>query len=480
MFAEPAEKFNRDQSAFECELAVIGSLLVPLTGAEAAGIVRARLRPEHFSDDALSAVYRAVLDTLDQRGCVSLALLKPRLPSDPAFIKLWPGFMARAAASAATVYDLPGYVDAVIQAANRRMLAQAASDTMTALRAGADPAEHARLLIETGDAVLSAAEWSRPSNASLGDAIDRALNDAEQRKANGSVPAISWGFTDLDRQTGGLEPGDYAVLAGRPGMGKTALMIAILLAAAQRGSGGVLFSLEMKTEQIALRAVCAWASRWGEPIDFFEVRQGRYTSDEIRRLREAKAELSSLPVRIDSAAGLSVPEMTARARRYRDDFARKGHRLGIVGVDYIGLVPASGRYGGNRTNEVGEISAGLKRLGMSLDVACVAASQLSRQVETRDNKRPMLSDLRDSGTIEQDADLVLFPYRESYYAAKELEKLRAAPNADQVAIMDAEQTAMDTENVLEVAVEKQRQGPTGSVRLFCNMGAGVIRDRAGC
>jgi replicative DNA helicase len=251
------------------------------------------------------------------------------------------------------------------------------------------------------------------------------------------ITGVPTGFYDLDRMTSGFQAGDLVVLAARPSMGKTALAINIAEhVALNEGLPVAVFSMEMGAAQLAVRVVGSIGR-----IDQTHLRTGKLSDEEWPRLTEAIEKLRTVSLHIDESAGLNSSELRANARR----LARKCGKLGLIVVDYLQLMSGSGGGGNgeNRATELGEISRGLKMLAKELQCPVIALSQLNRSVETRTDKRPMMSDLRESGAIEQDADIIMFIYRDDYYT-KELSK---------------------EPGVAEVIIAKQRNGPTGTVKL---------------
>jgi replicative DNA helicase len=290
--------------------------------------------------------------------------------------------------------------------------------------------------------------------AAFSDVIARTLESAnEAHMHKGAVTGLSTGLIDLDHKLGGLHPSDLLILAGRPSMGKTALATNIARHAARSGASVAFFSLEMSAEQLTLRML---AEETGISSD--TVRKGHTTPMEMSQLVDAGREIERLPMHIDATGGLSISSLVGRARRLK---RRRG--LDLVVVDYLQLVTTKDRRrSGSRTEEVTEITQALKALAKELAVPVLALSQLSRQVENREDKRPQLSDLRESGSIEQDADAVLFVYRESYYLG------RAEPSEGTPKHLEW-QIAMDTaRHQAEVIIGKQRHGPIGTVKLAFN------------
>jgi replicative DNA helicase len=293
-------------------------------------------------------------------------------------------------------------------------------------------------------------------------ALDMAAN-AYQR--DGKLSGTATGLRDLDTKMGGLQRSDLIIVAGRPGMGKTALAtnIAYNVAKAYESqvqadgtmkavNGGVVgfFSCEMSAEQLATRIL---AEQTG--ISSSLIRRGGITQSEFDKIRDYTIELLHLPLYVDETGGLSISQLTARARRLK---RQKG--LDLIVVDYIQLLQGSGKRGNdNRVQEVTEITTSLKALAKELNIPVIALSQLSRQVESRDDKHPQLSDLRESGSIEQDADVVMFVYREEYYLQNKEPKPGTEEHAKWLVEMD------NAHGRAEVIIAKQRHGPTGTVPL---------------
>ena len=310
---------------------------------------------------------------------------------------------------------------------------------------------------------------------SFGEATRLALEQAEKAlNSGGHLSGVTTGLDGINAKIGGLHKSDLSILAGRPGMGKTSLATNMAFACAQRfvrdqedgilpeksaGAPVAFFSLEMSADQLATRILAEQSG-----ISSENLRMGKISQQEFRHLARAAGELSTLPLYIDDTPGLTIAALRARARRLK---RQKG--IGFIVVDYLQLLSGSGKgsSGDNRVQEISEISRGLKQLAKELDLPVMALSQLSRAVEQREDKKPMLSDLRESGSIEQDADIVMFVYREDYYvAAKEPKR---PMEGDDIKIVEAhEQWMRDMERVYgmaELIVAKQRHGATGKVRM---------------
>ena len=282
---------------------------------------------------------------------------------------------------------------------------------------------------------------------------------------DGHLSGISTGFRDMDRRMGGLQPSDLVIVAGRPGMGKSSLAtnIAFHIANAyepapqadgsfKAASGGVvgLFSLEMSSEQLATRIISEQTE-----IPSSKIRRGEISEADFEKLVACSQMMQRLPLYIDQTGGISIAQLAARARRLK-----RQRGLDIIIIDYIQLMTGSSkRASENRVQEITEITTGLKALAKELNVPIIALSQLSRQVESRDDKRPQLSDLRESGSIEQDADVVLFVFREEYY----LKNREPKPGTEEYFKWEAEMN--ETRGKAEIIIAKQRHGPTGTVQM---------------
>jgi replicative DNA helicase len=287
----------------------------------------------------------------------------------------------------------------------------------------------------------------------------------------GELPGMTWGLRDLNEKTGGIHRGELVVLAARPSMGKTALAVTVSRLTAEAGYPGLFFSLEMIGRALADRVLADIAFDHRYPIEYSRIGKGDLSDREATRLIDAQQQLKRLDLRVGQEPALTVSQIAARARRHQQSLERAGKRLGVVIVDHMHLVRASERYKGNRTAEITEISGGLKSLAKELDVPVIALAQLSRGPETREEKRPMLSDFRDSGSIEQDADVICFLYREAYYLGR---TVCAEPAKDGERLARLHQV----ERELEVLISKQRSGPIGTVKVFCDIGCNAIRDAA--
>jgi replicative DNA helicase len=450
----------------EAEQALLGAILV---NNDAFYRVSDFLEPKHFFEPLHQTIYETAASLIRMGKVATPVTLKTFLPADTDIGGMTVGqYLARLAAEATTIINAQDYGRTVYDMALRRDLIGIGEDMVNvAYEAPVDFAPRAQIedaerkLYELAESGRYDGGFQRFSQA-LTVAVDMA---AKAFQRDGKLSGIATGLRDLDTKMGGLQPSDLIVLAGRPGMGKTALAtnIAFNVARAHRAevqpdgtmksvNGGVVgfFSCEMSAEQLATRII---AERTG--ISSSSIRRGGITEADFEKIRDYSIELQSLPFYVDETGGLSISQLTARARRLK---RQKG--LDLIVIDYIQLLSGSGKRGNdNRVQEVTEITTNLKALAKELNVPVIALSQLSRQVENRDDKRPQLSDLRESGSIEQDADVVMFVYREEYYLANKEPRAGTEEYAKW-------QTEMDlAHGKAEVIIGKQRHGPTGTVEL---------------
>lgn len=452
----------------EAEQALLGAILVNNRAYEQ---VSEFLRSDHFTEALHGRIFEAIGKQIERSLEANPTTLQFYFEQDEALRDLGGhSYLARLAASAVTVINARDYGRTVHDLFLRRQLIDLGEDTVNEAY-DPDVDNEATNQIER-------AEQRLYDLATVGDyqggfrdfpsVLTEAIQSAEAAyKREGQLTGVGTGLTDMDNLLGGLHRSDLIVLAGRPSMGKTALATNIAYHAANAyksetdefgnekvvdGAIVAFFSLEMSAEQLATRILSEKSGVGSELI-----RRGQMSNAEFGKLVEATHELQRAKIFIDDTPALSVSALRTRARRLK-----RQHGLGMIVVDYLQLVTGSSKHGDNRVQEVSEITRGLKTLAKELDVPVIALSQLSRQVEQRDDKRPQLSDLRESGSIEQDADVVMFIFREEYYVS------RREPRED-TPEHHAWQEEMDhVHNLAEVIVAKQRHGPTGKVLLHFN------------
>ncbi|MBB5046481.1 replicative DNA helicase [Rhodopseudomonas rhenobacensis] len=449
----------------EAEQSVLGAILI---NNDAFYRVSDFLKQEHFFEPIHQTIYDTAASLIRAGKVATPVTLKTFLPADTDLGGITVGqYLARLAAEATTIINAHDYGRTIYELALRRDLIGIGTDMVNvAYDAPVDFAPKAQIedaerrLYELAESGRYDGGFQKFSQA-LTTAVDMA---AAAFQRDGRLSGIATGLRDLDNKMGGLQHSDLIIVAGRPGMGKTALAtnIAYNIARAYRGeiqadgsnktvNGGIVgfFSCEMSAEQLATRIL---AEQTG--ISSASIRRGGITESDFDKIRDYSIELQSLPLYVDETGGLSISQLTARARRLK---RQKG--LDLIIVDYIQLLQGSGKRSDNRVQEVTEITTSLKALAKELNVPVIGLSQLSRQVESRDDKRPQLSDLRESGSIEQDADVVMFVYREEYY----LQNKEPRPGTPE---HEKWTTDMDlVHGKAEVIIGKQRHGPTGTVEL---------------
>ncbi len=455
--------FREAPHNLEAEQALLGAILV---NNEALDRVSNFLKPGHFFDPLHGRIFETAAKLIMGGKRATPITLKTYFQADEPVADLTvPQYLGRLAANATTIINAEDYGRTVYDLAVRRQLIEIGEEMVTTAYDSPIDAPPAAQIEGAEQQLYELAETGKygagfePFSAALTDAIDMAAN---AYRRDGGLSGIATSFVDLDQRMGGLQASDLIIIAGRPSMGKTALAtnIAYHVAKAYAAShdsdtppdGAVVgfFSLEMSAEQLATRIISEQSQ-----IPSERIRRGRIDSDEFDRIVEVSQELQNLPLFIDQTGGITVAQLAARARRLK-----RQRGLGFIVVDYLQLLSGSSRRAQEgRVQEVSEITTGLKALAKELHVPVLALSQLSRQVEQREDKRPQLADLRESGSIEQDADVVMFVFREEYY----LERNQPRENTE-----EHRQWQQDMEAVTgkaDVIIGKQRHGPTGTVTL---------------
>ena len=450
----------------DAEAALLGALMIDNRLVED---VQLKLKPHHFFEPLHGRIYDAILRLTDSNRVANPVTLRPLFDADESIKEVGgPAYLAQLTGSGAAVIGARDFAGQIYDLALLRALIGVGRDLVEgALDTSEDVAPLAQIERAETELYKVAEEGGAEGKAkSFGEASKEALQLAEKAlNSGGHLSGLTTGLDSLNSKIGGLHKSDLIIVAGRPGMGKSSLATNVAFAATQRllrdredgmepaksaGAGVALFSLEMSADQLATRILAEQSG-----ISSENLRMGRISQQEFRQLARAAAELQSLPLYIDDTPGLTIAALRARARRLK---RQKG--IGMVIIDYLQLLQGTGRNANdNRVNEISEISRGLKQLAKELDVPVVALSQLSRAVEQREDKRPQLSDLRESGSIEQDADIVLFIYREDYYLAA---KQPADDHPDAPAWKEQMERAW---GLAEIIVAKQRHGSTGKVRV---------------
>ncbi|MGC2853939.1 replicative DNA helicase [Novispirillum sp. DQ9] len=441
----------------EAEQQLLGTILLNNRALER---VSDFLRPEHFAHALHGRIFEACQKLIERGDVASVVSLRPTFEGDEALTEAGGyAYIVRLAECIITTVNAAEYGRQIHDLAMRRRLIEAAHDVIAdahevSLERSADDVR--KDLEETLFSLDQSAARDGGGFVDFSASVSAALATAEAcYKARGQVTGIPTNLIDLDKKLGGLHPSDLIIVGARPGMGKTSLATNWALSAARAGKKVGIFTLEMGDDQLALRIIAAEAG-----VNIERVRTG-LSDEEMVAMAEAGAALRELPLFIDDTAGISVATMRARAKR----LARR-HGLDLVIVDYIGLAaPPDQRIG--KVHQIEAITMGLKNLAKELGIPVVALAQLSRAVESRDDKRPMLADLRDSGSIEQDADVVLFVYRKEYYLDREEPQRRSGENDEKLSNRKAVWMAEleECRGIAELIVDKNRHGARGTVRV---------------
>ena len=449
----------------EIEQALLGAVLVDNQALER---VSNTLKPDHFYDPLHARIYE-VMSALSEKGgmVITPLTLHAAMKADPGLQEVGGhAYLAGLAQAAPAMPNVRDYARILQELGVRRGLIHIGEDVVNnAYEAPLDKSPQMQIE-EAEKALYRLSDSARYGEGPIdfAESLRRTVQLAEKAQARGGrISGLVTGFADIDSLLGGLQPSDLIILAGRPGMGKTSLATNIAFNTARayvqdmesgaevpRGAPVLFFSLEMAAQQLSARILSEQTE-----IEMWKIRNGKFSESEWDKFVLAMQDLSTLPLYIDDTGGVSIAQIAARARRLQRE-----KKIGVVIIDHIQLVAGSARRAENRVQEITEISKGLKVLAKELNVPVIALSQLSRGVDARDDKRPVLSDLRESGSIEQDADVVMFVYREEYYLksrepdpstpehAKWLEKCERAHRR------------------AEVLVEKHRHGATNKIDLF--------------
>jgi len=471
----------------EAEAALLGALMIDNRLAED---IQLKLRPEHFFEPLHGRIYEQILRLLDKNMIASPVTLRPLFEADEEMKELGgPAYLAQLTGSGAAIIGARDFAEQIYDLALLRALVGVGREMVEQALDTSDEVDPKGQIENAEAALYRVAEegGGEGSVKSFAQAATLAVKMAEKAlNAGGGLSGITTGLDSLNAKTGGLHHSDLVILAGRPGMGKSSLATNIGFAAAARylqdmedgvapeksgGAAVAFFSLEMSADQLATRML-AEQSRISSEV----LRMGKISQEEFRSLARASATFQNLPFYIDDTPGLSIAALRTRARRLK---RQKG--VGLIIVDYLQLLQGAGRNNNdNRVQEISEISRGLKTLAKELNVPVLALSQLSRAVEQRENKRPQLADLRESGSIEQDADIVMFIYREEYYLAfqKPTEATDGDDAKDVLAFQKWQEDMARKYGLAELIIAKQRHGSTGTLDMHFEARFTRFSDRA--
>jgi replicative DNA helicase len=462
-------------SNLQAEQALLGALLANNKAYER---VSEFLAPEHFADPIHGRIFQAMSRRIEAGQLADAVTLKAEFEHSGVLDEVGgTGYLAQLLTAMIGIINAGDYGNTIHDAWLRRQLIDV-GETLVNRAFGAEPELDGRAQMESAEQQLfdlATRGGAEGGFISFERALALALESAERAfQRSGGVSGLSTGLRDLDAKTGGLHPSDLVILAGRPGMGKTALVTKIASGAARaslaeslKEGGGdphmkgsvAVFSLEMSAEQLAARLLAEEARVSGDRI-----RRGDIGPKDFDRFVQVSRDMASIPLEIDDTPAITLSALRTRCRRLK-----RSKGLALVIVDYLQLMrPAAGTRPESRVLEISMITQGLKALAKELSVPVIALSQLSRAVESREDKRPQLSDLRESGSIEQDADMVMFIYRDEYYLAQRAPQQMGFDSEDKFqAALDKWQQDMErVHNKAELYIAKQRHGPTGKIDLF--------------
>lgn len=447
--------------SIECEQSLIGSILLQ---NNLFPLIADKVKAADYFEPIHGELHSICASLINMGKRANPMTVTPFLPADLKIGEMnAKQYVARLAAAGAIPNEIVQLAEMVRDLSDRRAMAGVASELGKAQ--GGDPGELAGWAIEQLDGIVAARMITGVPSLTLGASVVRAVDSiAKAYQSDGALTGMSFGLKDLDRKTSGLSKGELTILAGRPGMFKTGLALNFSRSLCWAGHAGIFFSLEMGDVSLSRRLLSDMIFDRRE-VPHFRMKSGRVTEEDFTAITDAGRLMAELPLRIEQQTGLTISTIAARTRQ-----AKRKNGLDFIIVDHMGHIVASDRYAGSKVNEIGETSAGLLRLARELDIAVIALCQLSRGVESRDNKRPTISDLRDSGNIEQDAATVLLLYREAYYLQNAEPKV-GTPEYE-MWLIKMEACLHD----LEIVIGKQRDGGTGSVRAYVDVACNAVRE----
>lgn len=467
---------KHDAFIVELEQEVLGAILVSNEFQRVSGI----LRQEHFVEPLHAYLYGYMASAFERYGSVNPVIVFKLIPDEEARTwgaKIDMSLSAYLASLASNTVNGPAYIERsakkVIEQWARIRLGEEAQRLVLAT---ADPNSDPMLLVTTtGQAFDDIASHvrvgpRRSSRIAVAQAADNAFHSAEEaRQRGGGLTGITWGLTDINRLTGGIQRRDLTLIGARPSMGKTTVGLSTGIKSARAGAGVGFISLEMDADKLAARGISDIAYDRGIKIPYTDIIRGRVEDRELDGLRAATHDMDAYPLMIEDQSGLSLTDIRVKTEAMMADMEKRGAKLDVLFIDHLGLIRPSSRYSGNRVHEITEMTGALKSMAREYNIGVVLLSQLNRALEGRDNKRPQLSDLRDSGSIEQDADTIIFLYREAYYLERE-------KGGSIEAQADRTERLVDCQNKLEFIIAKQRNGPLATVDLFADMSCAAIRN----
>lgn len=458
----------------EAEQALLGALFM---NDKLVDEVRDILQDWHFFDPLHGRIYRHIVESVEFGFAVDPMSISATMKDDEALKEIG-GRAYLSGLGVAAISVMPstviGFAREIVAFHRRQKLFQSCQNIM---EMAADRTLSLAELTGEAEAVLSEAlDDARPTDRilTLSTAINGALEEATRASLRDSgVVGVHSGLSRLDAVTGGFRAGNLIVLAGRPGMGKSAVAVSFGIEGIRQSHdpiGGGMISLEMNADELAFRVLSMGAYDAGVELPYSKISRGQLTGGETIALDTSQKAMRDLPFLFEDAGKKTVGEIRSIARKMDRDLRQQGRKLGILFVDHLGLIRPTSNHRGNKVAEIEEITNDLKALAKSLNIPVVALSQLSREVERRDDKRPVLSDLRNSGSIEQDADSVIFVYRPRYY----LERSKPYPGTPEFS--EWELDFEKEKNDLHLIVAKNRHGESTTVKVFTDISCNVVKD----
>ena len=439
------------------EQALLGAVLLNNdVMARAGGIVR----DADFADPVHAEIWAACASRIAADQMATPTTLALAFEGHPGLAQLGgPAYLVRLAGAAVSIFAAKDYAQIVARCARKRRLAETLAAAAARLMDDDADVDVALGMVEAqslSEETQPGASAVVPFRQALAAAV-AAANEADLREG---VVGVTSGIDDLDAETGGFMAGELIILAGRPAMGKSAVALSMALAAARVGHGVAICSLEMTPAEIGIRALSSEAARHGDGFAYRDARRGSLPEGGVQRIVETARAIEALPIEFTPPACRDIASIHAAVRRIQSRYEAEGGALGLVVIDYLQLIqPSTQRRGGNRQEDVAEISAALKGMAMRLNVPVLALSQLSRAVESRDDKRPQMGDLRESGAIEQDANTIIMCFREEYYLRREEPHPHESPDEH----ADWHSALQKCAGLMDLIIVKQRMGDTPTV-----------------
>ena len=470
----PNANSARPPHNIEVEQQLLGAILINNAAFYSVADI---VSPDDFFEPIHAEIYSVIGSLIKTAKVATPVTLKSFLPANLDIVGMPLGkYLARLCSSATTIVNAPDFARDVVELAKRRRMIAIGSPLIETAQHAAPEATSAAIASEAIDSLdIVATETAKnyTQRVTVGAAANEALERMSAvRAAGGGLTGISSGLKSVDAKTHGWQRGELIVLAGRPGMGKTGVALSSSRQSALLSSTVLFFSLEMSASPLANRCIADLLFGTNDAPSYWDLLAGgqHLTAAQDDLVIDAAQSLRDLPLLIEQQPALSLAQITARARRHKSELERKGRTLDLIVLDHMHLVKPSERYRGNRVHEVTEVSGGLKALAKEMNVPVLALAQLSRNVEGREEKRPTMADLRDSGSIEQDADLIIFAFREEYYLGQPLSDRQAEDR--RIARL------FECRNQLELIIAKHRNGPTCAVKIFFSCASNAARDLA--